>query len=708
MKRVTVNEPKIPPGETQGTQGAVKKTKQPKLDMYFKKKDNMPSQPPGSGSASRNERQGVDSVENTSSCSISLPAPDIPQPSRSHKSLEIPMDRTVESGNLRLSDSSDSLSNARSVDREPLSAMDIGLWVGMSKTDKDKVDILQNSWRPGDTYQLPHTERGGKKRFLRQSHLDNFAWLAYSHVKSGLFCKVCTVFEQRDGGKSKQGLKSLVTEPLRRFDRLTGNDGYLVQHSQTSYHQTNAVRADNFLERMKDPTTNIHAALDEQHKEEVSLNRKGLEGIIHCIVYLGRQGLSLRGHRDDGNIQGSEREGNEGNFRELLRFAVRRGDTALEKHLKNAKKNATYTSKTTQNDIIACIDEHISNVISERISKSKFFSVIADETTDNNRKEQLSVSVRYLDEGKVREDFLGFVEIDDLSGKGIAEKIVNELMRHNIDLFYMIGQGYDGASAMSGGIKGCQAIIREKYPAAVYIHCAAHCLNLVISKSSQVPAIRNCWNDINEIVNFFHFSPQRIKCMENIIQKDEMEPSSQLLQLHKFSDTRWVERHDALIVFKRLLPYVIEALTDIASWKNDGNARSLLKKIDFEFIVSLSVLSAILTETRPLSQQLQAVSTDMLECSTQIKSVHEKVQSLRENDVFDAVYQDAIKLGLEINVNESVPRLANRQSHRSNHPSSTPSEYYRRAVFIPFWILFSASLRNAFQITMQLLAQCVP
>lgn len=348
------------------------------------------------------------------------------------------------------------------------------------------------------------------------------------------------------------------------------------------------------------------------------------------------------------------------------------------------KKNATYTSKTTQNDIIACIDEHISNVISERISKSKFFSVIADETTDNNRKEQLSVSVRYLDEGKVREDFLGFVEIDDLSGKGIAEKIVNELMRHNIDLFYMIGQGYDGASAMSGGIKGCQAIIREKYPAAVYIHCAAHCLNLVISKSSQVPAIRNCWNDINEIVNFFHFSPQRIKCMENIIQKDEMEPSSQLLRLHKFSDTRWVERHDALIVFKRLLPYVIEALTDIASWKNDGNARSLLKKIDFEFIVSLSVLSAILTETRPLSQQLQAVSTDMLECSTQIKSVHEKVQSLRENDVFDAVYQDAIKLGLEINVNESVPRLANRQPHRSNHPSSTPSEYYRRAVFIPF------------------------
>lgn len=47
MKRVTVNEPKIPPGETQGTQGTVKKTKQPNLDMYFKKKDNMPSQPPG-------------------------------------------------------------------------------------------------------------------------------------------------------------------------------------------------------------------------------------------------------------------------------------------------------------------------------------------------------------------------------------------------------------------------------------------------------------------------------------------------------------------------------------------------------------------------------------------------------------------------------------------------------------------------------------
>lgn len=40
----------------------------------------------------------------------------------------------------------------------------------------------------------------------------------------------------------------------------------------------------------------------------------------------------------------------------------------------------------------------------------------------------------------------------------------------------MYGQGYDGASNMAGQFKGVQAIIRNKYPNALYVHCLAHFL----------------------------------------------------------------------------------------------------------------------------------------------------------------------------------------------------------------------------------------
>lgn len=44
----------------------------------------------------------------------------------------------------------------------------------------------------------------------------------------------------------------------------------------------------------------------------------------------------------------------------------------------------------------------------------------------------------------------------------------------------IIAQSYDGASVMSGKLNGVQAKIKELYPSAIYTHCMAHRLNLVV------------------------------------------------------------------------------------------------------------------------------------------------------------------------------------------------------------------------------------
>ena len=36
---------------------------------------------------------------------------------------------------------------------------------------------------------------------------------------------------------------------------------------------------------------------------------------------------------------------------------------------------------------------------------------------------------------------------------------------------------------MCGNIKGAATIITTQYPLALYLHCASHCLNLVVVKS---------------------------------------------------------------------------------------------------------------------------------------------------------------------------------------------------------------------------------
>ena len=104
---------------------------------------------------------------------------------------------------------------------------------------------------------------------------------------------------------------------------------------------------------------------------------------------------------------------------------------------------------------------------------------MADETTDVSQKEQMTLVIRYVDKDLVvREDFLGFVQITDLTGRALADMILGCLERMHIDCSYLVGQGYDGAAAMSGIYNRVQAVVKEKCPLATYVHCASHCLNL--------------------------------------------------------------------------------------------------------------------------------------------------------------------------------------------------------------------------------------
>ncbi|XP_008179141.1 52 kDa repressor of the inhibitor of the protein kinase-like [Acyrthosiphon pisum] len=112
------------------------------------------------------------------------------------------------------------------------------------------------------------------------------------------------------------------------------------------------------------------------------------------------------------------------------------------------------------------------------VKKAKFFTVLADETSDVQGIEQFSLVVRYFYEevNEIREDFLKCVPVHDVTGKGLATTIKKELQSLGLDLNYMRGQEYDAAAAMSGSFNGVQAIILEEYPMAIYTHCVSHSL----------------------------------------------------------------------------------------------------------------------------------------------------------------------------------------------------------------------------------------
>ena len=342
-----------------------------------------------------------------------------------------------------------------------------------SLDDHAKLKYFQNVSTPDCKYKFPSkTVQDGQQRKFNRSWLDKFCWLSYSKNEDGAYCKYCVFFAKRAVGKgSHENLKSLVTCKFANWKHALE---VFKNHKDTEYHKAAIVDGDNFVHMMTHKTDDIQHRVDASLAQQVIQNRGRLVPIIEAIIVCGRQDIALRGHRDSGPIIVDKSDvKNIGNFRSLLKYRAK-GDEKLREILEGPGKRDKYISSGIQNEIINCINDQLLRRVVQRVNAAKGFSVLADETADIAGLAQLSLCARYVSDGlQIREDFLQFVEVHDVTGNGIAKSILTALSSFGIHVSFLRGQGYDGAAAMSGA----QAIIQQSHPLAVYSHCAAHNFN---------------------------------------------------------------------------------------------------------------------------------------------------------------------------------------------------------------------------------------
>ncbi len=223
---------------------------------------------------------------------------------------------------------------------------------------------------------------------------------------------------------------------------------------------------------------------------------------------------------------------------------------------KDSARNALYTSKTIQNQLIYCIGGSIRDKIIEEVRKAKWYSILCDEVSDVSTKEQLSIVLRFVDSSyNIREEFVDFVSVDRITGEILATKIKEALVTYNLDLQDCRGQGYDGASNMSGA-SGVQGRLTAENSKATYFHCNSHILNLCIVQACSLQVIRNMNSTITESAYFFHNSAKRQHFLELVVDKQ-----TSTVKVKDLCRTRWVYRHEAYehfaILFKSLVRVMI-------------------------------------------------------------------------------------------------------------------------------------------------------
>ena len=202
----------------------------------------------------------------------------------------------------------------------------------------------------------------------------------------------------------------------------------------------------------------------------------------------------------------------------------------------------------------------------------------------------------------------------------------------------LAAQTYDGAAVMSGEHNGLQAKVREKCPQAIFVHCYAHKLNLVLSQSlSFIKLCKIFFTNLSSFGSFFSKSTKRTAALDAEMSK----------RFPSVAPTRWnynsrlvetvYEHRDDIV---RLMTSLID---NADKWDNETicSARGLRSIcLDFDFNFFLALFSQIFPETDVLFQILQKKIYDIAFCQNKIENFVHLLSKLREN--FDFIWNKCI------------------------------------------------------------------
>ncbi|XP_064468707.1 zinc finger MYM-type protein 1-like [Ornithodoros turicata] len=287
-------------------------------------------------------------------------------------------------------------------------------------------------------------------------------------------------------------------------------------HEASSHHKA----ATNALAAVKGGL-NVVVSCSRAKQKEMRDARKALLAILSSVKYLACQGLAIRGHDDA-----------DSNLKQLLE--LRSNDVP---ELKSWLQRTTYKwiSHDVVNEMLELLADDVLRSLTNEVRAAEYYSVIMDETTNISVKEQVSVCFRIVQKGlQVQELFCGFFCTTDTKAATLCAILNDILRRFNLPIGKCRGQCYDGAANMKGQRSGLQALIQQEEPRALYVHCIAHVINLVLQDMGQrVSVCRDFLSMITELIGFVSSSPKRLSSFQTYQEEDEN------VHLRKFCPTRW-------------------------------------------------------------------------------------------------------------------------------------------------------------------------
>jgi hypothetical protein len=354
-----------------------------------------------------------------------------------------------------------------------------------------------------------------------------------------------------------------------------------------------------------------------------------------------RQGLAFRGHDETKDSL------NKGNFRELLAWLAGNFEEVNLVVLENAPQNCQMIDHKIQKQLIdACAHETIKFIIDEL--GDECFAILADESSDAYLQEQLALCLRFVNKkGEPVERFLGLVQVEDTTSLTLKEAIQSLLIKYQLPLSKVRGQGYDGASNMKGHVNGLKKLIMDESPSAYYVHCFAHQLQLtLVAVAKENTDCDWFFGQLSYLLNVLGMSCKKIRMLrvaqaEYMIEAfklGEIETGQGLNQemgLARPGDTRWGSHYRTVMHIMFLYPSIKKVLFRIGKESKGAEANGAQTMLtvfkSFEFVFLLHLMNEIFGYTNDLCNALQKREQDIVNAMDLLEFTKVELDVLRQD-----------------------------------------------------------------------------
>ena len=229
-------------------------------------------------------------------------------------------------------------------------------------------------YQPRRTFNESKKKQGKQSRTFQKSWFDHHRWLTYCTTRNRVFCFYCRKVKLQGG--------------------LT-----FREHEKSQCHREACMK----YEASNKPSVVVLA--DRALKKEQDTRRTMLLKQLSSLRFLMRQGL---GHSDI-----------EGNLHQIMR--CRAEDIPKFHQWLEAGK---YQSPEIVNEQIQLMAHCVLRSVLDDIRSQSYYSLIVDETRDVSGKEQLAISLRWVNSSyEIFEDLIGLVEVERTDASSLKSVI---------------------------------------------------------------------------------------------------------------------------------------------------------------------------------------------------------------------------------------------------------------------------------------------